>query len=191
MVGVLVTATARVLVKWGYDRASTNRIAEAAGVSVGSVYQYFPSKESLVAALIDSHVERQMNLFRHSLKAMDGPDLHSGVRAIVEAMLAAHSLDPRLHAVLSEQVPKVGRMKRMHEIDQQAAQLILEKLTSHRPRLQPKNLELAAFMIVHGVEGILHALAVDEPGRFKTDEVVSELTSFVVNYLTRAKPSRL
>src|SRR5687768_10535409 len=105
MVDVLVTATARVLVKWGYDRASTNRIAEAAGVSVGSVYQYFPSKESLVAALIDSHVDRQMNLFRHSLVALNGPDLRSGVRAIVEAMLAAHSLNPRLHAVLSEQVP--------------------------------------------------------------------------------------
>jgi AcrR family transcriptional regulator len=183
MVGVLLTATARVLVKRGYDRASTNQIARAAGVSVGSLYQYFPSKEALVAALIDSHVERQMNLFRHSLAGLNGSDLRAGVRAIVEAMLAAHSLDPQLHAVLSEQVPKVGRMKRMHEIDREAAQLILEKLTSHRARLQPKNLELAAFMIVHGVEGILHALMVDELSRFKTDEVISELASFVVNYL--------
>jgi hypothetical protein len=45
-------------------------------------------------------------------------------------------------------------------------------------------------MIVHGVEGILHAFAVEDPGRFKTDEVVSELTSLVVNYLVLVEPSR-
>jgi AcrR family transcriptional regulator len=183
MVRVLLTATARVLIKWGYDGASTNRIAQAAGVSVGSVYQYFPSKDALVAALIDGHVEQRMNLFRHSLAALNDPDLRSGVRAIIEAMLAAHSHDPQLHAVLSEQVPKVGRMKRMYEIDREAAQLIVEKLTGRRPRLHPKNLELAAFMIVHGVEGIIHAFLVDKPAQFESADVASELTSLVANYL--------
>jgi AcrR family transcriptional regulator len=183
MVSALVSATARVLLKWGYDRTTTNRIAAAAGVSVGSVYQYFPSKESLVAALVDAHVERHMDLFRTNLRAFDGPDLAVGVRAIVESMLLAHLLEPELHAVLAEQVPKVGRMKRMHEIDQEAARLLFEKVVSHRPRLKPKNLELAVFMIVHGVEGILHALAVERPGKFETEEVIDELTSLVTSYL--------
>ena len=51
-VDALVEATARVLVRQGYDRASTNKIAAAAGVSIGSHYQYFPSKEALVAAVM-------------------------------------------------------------------------------------------------------------------------------------------
>src|SRR5229473_2510951 len=51
-VETLLDATARVLTKAGYDRASTNRIAATAGVSVGSLYQYFPNKEALVAALV-------------------------------------------------------------------------------------------------------------------------------------------
>jgi AcrR family transcriptional regulator len=185
MVEVLVAATARVLVKRGYDRATTNHIAVAAGVSIGSLYQYFPSKDALVAALIDTHVDRHMDVFRRSLAGLDEPDLRSGVQALIEAMLQAHNLDPQLHAVLSEQVPKVGRMKRMHEIDQEAAALILEKLESHRSRLQPKNLELAAFMIVHGVEGILHALAVEPAGRFEANEVVSQLSLLVTSYLSR------
>ena len=54
-VDALVEATARILIREGFDKASTNRIAEVAGVSVGSLYQYFPSKEALVAALIDRH----------------------------------------------------------------------------------------------------------------------------------------
>src|SRR5262249_7474993 len=59
-VEALLEATARILVKEGFDAASTNRIAAVAGVSVGSLYQYFPSKESLVAALIDRHNQQIM-----------------------------------------------------------------------------------------------------------------------------------
>ena len=54
-VDALLEATARVLMKEGYDRTSTNKIAAVAGVSIGSLYQYFPSKEALVAAVIDRH----------------------------------------------------------------------------------------------------------------------------------------
>src|SRR5215472_19289867 len=63
----ILDATARVLCTTGYDRASTNRIALAAGVSVGSLYQYFPSKEALVAALAEQHVEQMTNLVRLKL----------------------------------------------------------------------------------------------------------------------------
>src|SRR3954467_4230018 len=54
-VAALVEATARILVTEGFDKASTNRIAEVAGVSIGSLYQYFPSKEALVLAVAERH----------------------------------------------------------------------------------------------------------------------------------------
>src|SRR5258707_15013262 len=57
-VDALLEATARILVKEGYDRASTNRIAEVAGVSIGSLYQYFPSKEALVAAGMERQTQK-------------------------------------------------------------------------------------------------------------------------------------
>ena len=66
-VNALVEATARILVKEGFDKASTNRIAEKAGVSVGSLYQYYPSKEALVAAVIDRHNREIMKVVRGAL----------------------------------------------------------------------------------------------------------------------------
>src|SRR5208282_4089553 len=66
-VDALLEATARILVKEGYDRASTNRIAELAGVSIGSLYQYFPSKEALVAAVIDRHTQEVSEVTRKAL----------------------------------------------------------------------------------------------------------------------------
>jgi AcrR family transcriptional regulator len=66
-VDALVEATARILVKDGFDKASTNRIAELAGVSVGSLYQYFPSKEALVVAVIERHQQEIKQTVRGEL----------------------------------------------------------------------------------------------------------------------------
>jgi AcrR family transcriptional regulator len=68
-VGTLLEATARVLVRQGYDRASTNRIATTAGMSIGSLYQYFPNKEALVAALIARHSPGWVSLPRYRLSS--------------------------------------------------------------------------------------------------------------------------
>ena len=66
-VNALIEATARILKKDGYDQASTNRIAEVAGVGIGSLYQYFPSKEALVAAVIDRHIREVSEVTRSAL----------------------------------------------------------------------------------------------------------------------------
>src|SRR6516164_1611810 len=71
-VDALLEATARILLKEGYDKASTNRIAEVAGVSIGSLYQYFPSKEALVAAVIDRHTQEVAEVTRSALVKLVG-----------------------------------------------------------------------------------------------------------------------
>src|SRR5439155_3830432 len=99
-IDAILTATARILVKEGFDRASTNRIAEAAGVSVGSLYQYFPCKEALVAALIEKHIDEMMALFASAFERMAFLPLAEATRQMVALHLSAHSLDPKLHQVL-------------------------------------------------------------------------------------------
>src|SRR3569832_1710302 len=86
-VDVLVEATARVLVKEGFDRASTNRIAEQAGVSIGSLYQYFPSKEALVAALVERHIETMSEALEAEMHALVDAPLDLCIRRMVTLML--------------------------------------------------------------------------------------------------------
>src|SRR6478752_505802 len=82
-VDALVEATARILIREGFDKASTNRIAAVAGVSVGSLYQYFPGKEALVAAVIDRHNRQVMQAVQGELaRALDLP-LDVAVRKLV------------------------------------------------------------------------------------------------------------
>ena len=77
-VDALIEATARILVREGFDSASTNRIAEQAGVSVGSLYQYFPGKEALVAAVIERHKQDLMRVARGVLAEARGTAAQAG-----------------------------------------------------------------------------------------------------------------
>jgi AcrR family transcriptional regulator len=76
-------ATARVLVREGYARTSTNRIAAVAGVSIGSLYQYFPNKESLVAALVARHNREILALLENAMQECASDDLNSALRELI------------------------------------------------------------------------------------------------------------
>src|SRR5262250_3259025 len=106
-VDALLEATARILIAEGYDRASTNRIAEVAGVSIGSLYQYFPSKEALVGAVIDRHMEQIGQVVRGVLVKLAASPIEVAAREFVSIAIEAHRVNPRLHAVLAEQIPRV------------------------------------------------------------------------------------
>src|SRR5262245_13011013 len=110
-VDALLEGTARVLLKEGYDRASTNRIAQAAGVSIGSLYQYFPTKEALVAALTERHTQELADVVLDAMREVSELPLEAGVRALIRSAIDAHRVDPKLHRVLTEQVPRFGRLE--------------------------------------------------------------------------------
>src|SRR6188768_1896869 len=79
-VDTIIAATARVLVKQGFDGLTTNAVAEAAGVSIGSLYQYFPNKEALVAALVERHVEDKNRAVISELSRVASLPLKEAVR---------------------------------------------------------------------------------------------------------------
>jgi AcrR family transcriptional regulator len=82
-VDALIEATARILVREGFDKASTNRIAEVVGVSVGSLYQYYPGKEALVAAVIDRHNQEIMRVVRAAFAEVASQPIEKAVRRLV------------------------------------------------------------------------------------------------------------
>jgi AcrR family transcriptional regulator len=183
-VDAILAATARILVKEGYDRASTNKIAAAAGVSVGSLYQYFPSKEALVLALIERH-SHEMQTYLQERAATHPPDapVRTMVRDVVNAMVEAHKVDPKLHRVLMEQVPRIGALKRLSELDEQALLLIRAYLESRREEWRPKNLRVAAFLLSSLVEAVTHGAVLMHPEYLVEDGLVDETTEMICRYL--------
>ena len=183
-VDAILSATARMLVKDGYDKTSTNRIAEAAGVSVGSLYQYFPSKEALVAALIEQHSAEMMRFLEDKAMTagLDTP-LRNVVRDVVEAMVDAHRVNPKLHRVLMEQVPRVGALKRITEIDDMALAMIGAYLEIRKAEIRPKNTKLVAFLLTSIVEAVTHGAVLMHPEYLVEDGLVDETTDVIMRYL--------
>jgi AcrR family transcriptional regulator len=184
----ILSATARVLVREGYDRASTNRIAETAGVSIGSLYQYYPTKEALVAALVDRHMSEMTQLLTSNIDTLRAAPIPIATRTLVRLMLAAHACNPRLHKVMSEQVPRIGRMGRFYELEGRIAEQLLPYLEAHRTELRVKNVELATFLMVNMVEALTHATVVDHPDKYDEEELTTEITSIVLRYIMRRPP---
>ena len=111
-VDALIEATARILVREGFDKASTNRIAQVAGVSVGSLYQYFPGKEALVAAVAERHQQQILDTVRGELAEILALPPANAMRRLVTLSVNAHRVDPGLHRALAEQVPRVGKLEK-------------------------------------------------------------------------------
>jgi AcrR family transcriptional regulator len=185
-VSTLLEATARVLVREGFDKASTNRIAEVAGVSVGSLYQYFPSKEALVAALIDRHNEEVMRAVRGELAEAVNLPIAQAVRKLVAVAIKAHRIDPKLHRVLAEQIPRVGRLEKAGTFNQQNYVLFSAYLERHRDKIRVVDLALASFVCVTTIEALTHTAVLHH--KVVSDEAMEaladEATRLVVGYLT-------
>lgn len=182
-VDAILDATARVLVQEGYDRASTNKIALRAGVSVGSIYQYFPSKEALVAALIDQHMEQMDAMFLSRMSGLDEKAPEQVVRDVIEGMISAHRVEPKLHTVITEQIPRVGRLQKLLDFNRDKAALIRAYLDTLTPRLLPKNLDAATFILISTVEAVTHAMGMNAGPDVDPDVLIDELTALVTRYL--------
>lgn len=182
----LVEATARILVKDGFDKASTNRIAELAGVSIGSLYQYFPSKEALVAAVIERHQQEIMHMVRGELARVADQPLGKAMRKFVAVAVAAHRLDPQLHRVLAEQIPRVGKLEKLETFSRENFSLFRTYLEGVRDQLGVDDLELASFVCVTTIEALTHNAVLHHAKVLSDDRMealIDEGTRLVTGYL--------
>jgi len=182
-VDAILAAAAQVLVKDGFDRTSTNRVAEVAGVSIGSVYQYFPSKEALVGALVERHNEAMRAAVLAELTRVQVLPLEAAVRAVIELIVRAHAVEPALHRVLMEQVPRTGRMGKLADFEVELHRLVVAYLDAHRAELRVDDLELAAFLAVAAVEAMTHGAVLYQPERLDDPRFLDEATAMVSRYL--------
>lgn len=192
-VDALVEATARILVRDGFERASTNRIAAAAGVSVGSLYQYFPGKEALVAAVIERHNRDLMQVVQAAIAQIAGASVEVMVRTLVAAAVEAHRLDPALHRVLAEQTPRAGDGTEVLFFHREAQGLFRAYLEDRRDELGTFDLDLAAFVCVTSIEALTHSAVIHRPAML-TDDVavetlVGEATRLINGYLRASSAS--
>jgi AcrR family transcriptional regulator len=173
-------------VEHGYAAGTTNRIASEGGVSVGSLYEYFPNKDAILAALVDrrlKNAEAELDLAFADLGRGDPPSAVEAVERVIDAVLARHRTAPELDRVLFEEVPHPPEVRASIATAEAALARRLEvhvlglagvqaERTGPAALLTARTLEaLSRAWVFHGLDGL------DEAG-FKR-----ELTRMVGGYL--------
>jgi AcrR family transcriptional regulator len=186
-VDAIVEAAARVFSEQGYAAGSTNRIAETAGVAIGSLYEYFPNKAAILVAVAERQLDRMMaDVDALLADAQDeSPSLETLMARFTRAMLEVHERDPELHHVVFAEAP--------HPPELHACVLQMEETLAHRvealfrasDEVELEDPDTAAHLVVQTVEALTHRYAHqgihDLPRERFLSEVVALLTSYTAN----------
>jgi AcrR family transcriptional regulator len=154
----ILQAAARVLGRQGWARFNTNQVADAAGVSVGSLYQYFPNKHALIDAILRRHLDEVLRVLRAVEDGANEPS--KSAEALVSGMIAAHGIDPALHRVLLDEMPSRGRLKTAHdEFETEYLRRYKGVIAANSRHRRPESDEIAAQVLSAAVKGVIHEAA--------------------------------
>jgi AcrR family transcriptional regulator len=188
-VDAIMTAAAQVLVRDGYGRANTGLIAQAAGVSIGSVYQYFPNKDAIFSELLRRELDAIVMRTAAALSAAIDGSLAERVRAAVGAILASKAENPDLHRVLKTELGRLDGARLLKALNRRSLELTADVLAAHRTEIHFAEPARAAFLVVNAIEGVVQAIVAESPGSLGDPAVADELTAMVLAFL-RASPGR-
>ncbi|WP_437778204.1 TetR/AcrR family transcriptional regulator [Sorangium sp. So ce1097] len=188
LVDTIVEAAARVFDEHGYEGANTNRVARTAGVSVGSVYQYFPNKDALVTALHERHVGQMLRLLEEVDAAAEGYSLREATELLVARSLEIHRTEPRLQRLLHADLPTLEQQRALSAASLAIAERTRQLLSRHSAEIAQPDLELATYVVLRMFEELVHAAALDPPPGVEEGGLRRAITDALLGYLTVAAP---
>lgn len=178
----ILTAAAHIFAEYGYAAGTTNRIAERARVSIGSLYQYYPNKDAILAELLTRHLDSDRTTATLRLHKDLPEPLEDIIRAFVRTVIENHLDDPELLRIMIEQAPRSGELvDKVVRHEQQMIGDLLDLFDRHA-EVRVEDKDTAARLVVSTVELTVHHL-VAAPGSIDTTRLENELVAMITGYL--------
>jgi len=181
-VEAILDAVLRILKREGNRGVTTNRIAEVAGVSIGSVYQYFPDKRAIFAALHERHIEQIDRMVERTLVEHAASPLTELMTALIEGMLEAHRADPELYEMMAAEVPHRAGGTRDFSVRLHGA-FRLALAARARELKKGRDLDRMAFVVGNLVDALSHAALMRRPAGMTLAQAKAEAVRAVLAYL--------
>ena len=176
-------ATTRVLSSMGYEATTTNRVAEIAGVSVGSLYQYFPNKDAIMASLIQRHItERKKEIVQILEKNKDQPT-EIVIDQVIGNVVAMFMGNKRLLKALLVHVPRLEKTRDLLFVRNEITEILIEFFENRRETIQVKDVRASFFVITNAVMGVVQTSIFTEDLIFDQETLKQELILLVKRYL--------
>ncbi len=184
-VDIILKAAIQVFERKGYTNTTTNHIASRAGVSIGTIYQYFPNKNSILYELMDRHIKDVDELIKKYTSRMESgtPFNEEIIRDFIEILVIIHNQEP-VHEIIMDEVPQAKQyiLSWAKNTENKAVRLI-EKILANTPNSRRKNNNLAAIVFVHTINALIHHSIILEREKKLKAELVEELADMLQRYL--------
>ena len=178
-VASIVESCARLLTTTPYHTITTDKIAEMAGVSIGSLYQFFANKEAIAAAVIDDLLQRDLEYLRDGLKNMPHTTVPEKVKAIIELGFSLFHSNVPLRTALQDIQGLLSYWETRRVFFEHYQKYILE----HLPQLPGRDRNLVALIIVSTFNTAMHLSLQNPQDNQREAALKSELNILLERYL--------
>jgi AcrR family transcriptional regulator len=183
-VDAIVEATTQILQAEGFDHFTTARVAERAGVSVGSLYQYFPNKAALASAVVERCCETFAAAFEGALAGRRHETLADCVRALIDVTLISHHLAPAVHRIVLDLAPRLGAVEKTQDVSKHATRVIESMLRGHATEIAAEiDITAAASIIEATLEALAHRAVVAQTEQMEVMRLSEEAARLMIKYL--------
>jgi AcrR family transcriptional regulator len=184
-VEAILEAATYILVRDGWDKFTTNRVAERAGVNIASLYQYFPNKESIVVELQRRHIDKARREFPRAMPALRSQqDLRALLKMMIDAAVAEHRVAPALHRVFAEELPRSARRREVSRRDEDITAEwthLIGRFVKNVP-----NVDLAMFLCRVVTHAAIHEAAAERPDLLDDPLFADEVVTLLERFLRRS-----
>lgn len=185
-IDAILEATIRILDRESLDAATTTRIAEIAGVSVGTLYHHFQDRDAILRALQDREFARALGLMQDVLShdnLASAP--RQTVERVVRGLASLYQASPALHRVLAIEGLRVVNAQEVHAFDLRVIDVIRGFLLASQEHLRVTNVEAAAFVAYQAVRATMLATLLERPPGLDIAVLVDQVVDLVLRYLVR------
>jgi AcrR family transcriptional regulator len=182
----ILEAAAQIVATGGLASFNTNAVAERAGVSIGSLYQYFPNKDAVMVALIHRGQRRQLDAVRSAIEGLEDADLGTTIRHIVRAAMRHHRDNDLLASAIDHEEARLPIRDALDAYLMQGGQMIRVLLMSHAAEMGPIDPDRAARTLPALVRAATDSWANLSPPQLDIAE--EEAVRVVLGYLEHGKP---
>ncbi len=181
----MLRATEVAIVRHGFHGTTTNRIAEIAGVSIGTLYHYFPTKESLVQAVVHRMWSEEHEAMREQMTHLAEAPLEVTIVEVTKTLVGAIGKRRELVRRWYSEASHLGDLQTGLDMSTAAAEMVQVALERRRDEVRPRNLAFAADLVVKTALAVARTASRDYPEQLASGELAEELGQMLARYLLR------
>jgi AcrR family transcriptional regulator len=182
LVEAIFEATVRILPKIGSEKITTKKIAELAGVSIGSLYQYFPNKESVLAAVMETFAGLHSSEIQKKLDEINGKTIEESVDLMIDFTLDVFLKEKEKTRQIFMLAPELGKMPTLYKFRQMGVERLASEMEKHVPGKTREEYIRVSFIAANAVMGVIHTMLYDETQDYSIDELSVELKAMMLSY---------